>query len=428
MNDPNIRTELDGDGILLATIDMPDRAMNVFSLDMMDSLEALLVRVESEDRIKAVVLTSGKASFLAGADLAMIKTFTELARTGSNEELHTLFGRLGRLFRRMEFIPKPFVAAINGLALGGGLELCLSCHQRIVSDDPDIQLGLPEIKLGLLPGAGGTQRLPRLVGVSKGLEMLLGGKTVAPAEALTLGLVSEVVAADQLIAVAKQRAKAMPQAQALWDTPGASFDSAPYDFSNRESAFDEIAKSLHIDSHTRKYYPAYHAIMDCVVGGWKLPMSEASAREMLSFVALMRDPVAGNMVRTLFLNRQKAAKAGLLKQGSALDQDETALIPQTRAAAKLAESLNLSEEERLLAVSLAALRVWASGQVTQAELADVAVVSAGISPAYSGGPFTYLKQHGSRKIAKDAAAASGKDAELFALASADLDRFVMTAT
>lgn len=428
MSDPNIRTELDSDGILLATIDMPDRAMNVFSRAMMDSLEALLARAESEDRIKAVVLTSGKATFLAGADLAMIQTFTEVARTGTSEELHELFGHLGRLFRRLEINPKPFVAAINGLALGGGLELCLSCHQRIVSDNPDIQLGLPEIKLGLLPGAGGTQRLPRLIGASKGLEMLLSGKSVAPAEALALGLVSAVVPADQLIAVAKQVAKAMRQAQAVWDAPGASFDSAPFDFSNRESAFDDIAKSLDIDSHTRKYYPAYHAIMDCVVGGWKLPMSEASAREMLSFVALMRDPVAGNMVRTLFLNRQKAAKAGLLKQGSALGQDDAALIPQTRAAAKIAESLNLSEEERLLAVSLAALRVWSAGQVAQPELADVAVVSAGISPAYSGGPFTYLKQQGSGKIAKDAAAASGKDAELFALTSADLERFVMSAT
>ena len=161
MTDPNIQTTLDADGILLATIDMPGRAMNVFSRSLMDSLEALITRVQADDARRGAVLTSGEAAFLAGADLEMIQTFTERARHGSTAELRLLFGHLGRLFRRMELSHKPWVAAINGLALGGGLEVCLACHERVVADDPAIQLGLPEIKLGLLPGAGGTQRLPR---------------------------------------------------------------------------------------------------------------------------------------------------------------------------------------------------------------------------------------------------------------------------
>ncbi len=425
MSDPNIQTQLDSDGILLATVDMPERPMNVFSRSMMDSLEALVERAGSDDAIKAVVITSGKSAFIAGADLTMIKTFTEVARTGTTEELHELFGHLGRLFRRMELSTKPFVAAINGLALGGGLEVCLGCHERVVADDPEIQLGLPEIKLGLLPGAGGTQRLPRLIGTAKGLEMLLSGNPVAPAEALELGLVNEVVPADQLVAAAKRRAKAISKPQAAWDAAGARFDSAPYNFESK-TAFDNIASALNINAHTRQYYPAYHAIMDCVVGGWNLPMTEASEREMSIFVELMRDPVAGNMVRTLFLNRQKAAKLGLLKKDSVFAQGDDALIPQTRAAAEKAKALKLSEEEQLLAVALAALRVWAAGKVEQPELADVAVVSAGIAPAYSGGPFTYLKQFGLDKVTADAASAAASDAQLFA-APADLERFLKTA-
>ena len=192
MRDTYIRTELDADGILLATIDMPGRAMNVFSRDMMDALEQIIARAESDVEVRGVVLTSGKAAFLAGADLEMIRMFAERARSGATEELHELFGHLGRLFRRLELSPKPFVAAINGLALGGGLEVCMACHGRVVADDTAIQLGLPEIKLGLLPGAGGTQRLPRLVGTAAGLRMLLCGDAVSPREALELHLVDEV--------------------------------------------------------------------------------------------------------------------------------------------------------------------------------------------------------------------------------------------
>ncbi|MGQ0699427.1 MAG: enoyl-CoA hydratase-related protein [Panacagrimonas sp.] len=412
MTDANIQTELDADGILLARIDMPGRAMNVFSRDMMDSLEALVARAETDDSIKGLVLTSAKATFLAGADLEMIKMFAERARTGTTDELHELFGHLGRLFRRLERNPKPFVAAINGLALGGGLEVCLACHERVVADDPTIQLGLPEIKLGLLPGAGGTQRLPRLIGTSKGLEMLLTGEPVAPAEALKLGLVHEVVARDQLIAVARRRALALAKPLAKWDVPGASFNSAPFDFPS-PSAFDAIAKAVGVSDYQRKYYPAYHAIMQCVVGGWNQPMTEASEHEMDVFVELMRDSVAGNMVRTLFLNRSKAAKLGLLAPTSPLASGEDALLPRMKAVQAQASVLSLSEEEKLLALALAAVQVWDQGKVEQPELADVAAVSAGLFPSYVGGPFTYLRQHGLVALRDRAQAAAPKDAGLF---------------
>ena len=425
MTDPNIHTSLDSDGILLARIDMPGRAMNVFSRDMMESLEALMNRVDGDASIRGVVLTSGKAAFIAGADLDMIRMFTERARTGSTEELHALFGHLGRLFRRLELSKKPYVAAINGLALGGGLEVCLACHERVVSSAEGVQLGLPEIKLGLLPGAGGTQRLPRLIGTAKGLEMLLVGEPVGPQEALELGLVDEMMAPDALIAAATRRAKALTTPTARWDRPGYAPAAAPFDFTAQD-AFAQIQAAVSLSDYQLQYYPAYKAIMDCVVGGWSLPMTAASTREMDIFVELMRDPVAGNMVRSLFLNRQKAAKAGLLSPSSVYASGDDALLPTMKLARDRARALQLGEDELLLATALAALGPWAAGKVEQPAFADVAAVVAGLFPSYAGGPFTFLRQHGADALRARAQAAAGRDDKLFAV-PASLDAFLATA-
>lgn len=305
--DHNIKSELADDGILIARIDMPGRSMNVFSLDMMDSLERLLQYVDGRTDIRAVVLTSGKQAFLAGADLDMIRMFTERARSDSAAQLHELCGRLGRLFRRLEKSAKPYVAAINGLALGGGLEVSLACHGRVVSDDKGVLLGLPEIKLGLLPGAGGTQRLPRMIGTREALRLLLTGESLTPKQALELGVVDNVVAPGELLNVASAYAKSLVGAVAPWDEAGAKFDSAPFDFS-RDEAHQLVAAALGLSAHQLEKYPAYRAIMNCVIGGWKLPMDDAGEWEMDEFVRLIQDPVAGNMVRTLFLNRQRADK------------------------------------------------------------------------------------------------------------------------
>ena len=420
MTDPNIRSELDADGVLLATIDMPGRGMNVFSRSLMDSLTQLVKRAEEDPSVRAVVLTSGKATFLAGADLEMIQMFTQRARGGSTAELHELFGYLGRLFRRLELSPKPFVAAINGLALGGGLEVCLACHARVVADDPAIQLGLPEIKLGLLPGAGGTQRLPRLVGTAKGLKMLLTGDPIAPAEALALGLVHDVVPLDQLLDTAKRRARALVQPRAPWDQPGAKFDSRPFDFSDKAAASDDVAQAIGINDYQRRYYPAYQAILDCVIGGWSLPMTEGGEHEMRIFVELMRDAVAGNMLRTLFLNRQKAAKLGLLAPTSPLASGDDALLPCMNRAREQATAAGLDENDTLLALALAALRAWEAGKVEQPEFGDVAIVTGGLYPSYTGGPFTWLRQRGADDLRRRA---QGRDPALFAVPEG-LDRFL----
>lgn len=297
-----IREELGSDGVLLATIDMPGRTMNVFSVDLMDAIDALMDRVDGDAAVRGVVLTSGKTSFLAGADLVMVRGFCEAGRSSTDEQLMELCGRLGRMFVRLEASAKPWVAAINGLALGGGLELALACRKRLVADLPKLQLGVPEVRWGLLPGAGGTQRLPRMCGLEAALDMLLTGRYVSPQEALSLHIVDAVVPADQLLHLARTEALAMqgkPLVLAEKFAHLAQADVAPH----TPHVAREAARRHGVDDETFARYPAYGAIVDSVHAGARLPLAEATNVEMRQFLRLMRSPVAERMIRTLFLER-----------------------------------------------------------------------------------------------------------------------------
>ncbi|WP_420390351.1 enoyl-CoA hydratase-related protein [Marinobacter sp.] len=305
--DPNFKAELKSDGVMVAAIDMPGRSMNVFSVDMMNSLENLVNEVEQNPDIRALVITSAKSTFLAGADLSMIKVFTERAASDTDEQLHDLCGRLGCLFLRLEQIEKPTVAALNGLALGGGLELALACRQRVVVNDDRAVLGLPEIKLGLLPGAGGTQRLPRLVGNDTAIHMLLTGQPVYPKKALEIGLVDTVVEANRLIAEARKLAQSPVRTKANWYNDDFRAEDISLD-GNDGNPYRSVYERLDIQPDTYRHYPAYDAIMDCVTKGLKMPTEKAVSWEMDVFVKLIKDRVAANMVRTLFLDRQRAQK------------------------------------------------------------------------------------------------------------------------
>jgi 3-hydroxyacyl-CoA dehydrogenase/enoyl-CoA hydratase/3-hydroxybutyryl-CoA epimerase len=305
--DRNIRVELDDDGVLIATIDMPGRSMNVFSAELMDSLDRLIDWVGAASDVMGVVIASGKAAFIAGADLEMVRMFTERARTDAPSALHQLCGRLGRIFRRVELSRKPYVAAVQGLALGGGLELALACHERVLAERA--QVGLPEVKLGLLPGAGGTQRLPRLIGRRAALAMTLTGEPQPASAALELGVVQEIFPLSELLAGARRRAVALvghpkpaPWDRADWPVVGRTEELQAADV-------DAFTQELGISHEQRRLYPAYDAILSCVIGGGSLPMDAACDWEMDCLVELIRNPVAGNMIRALFLDRQRAAKA-----------------------------------------------------------------------------------------------------------------------
>ncbi len=302
-----ITTTLEADGLLLATIDMTDRTMNVFSFALMDALDALMDRVDRDEAVTGVVLTSGKSSFLAGADLVMVRGFCSEARTATHERMFDQCGRLGRQFVRLEASSKPWVAAVNGLALGGGLELSMACRARLVADDRRIQLGLPEIRWGLLPGAGGTQRLPRLVGFDMGMELLLTGRSLAPDEAVSLGLFSKAVPADRLLDEARQTARALVEVPYKPADKFRFLEQTDVPVHSDETA-RAVAQRFGVSSENFDLYPAYSAIVDSVLKGARRPLDEANAIEMTQFLRLMFSPVAGRMVRTLFLERLRAER------------------------------------------------------------------------------------------------------------------------
>ena len=303
----NIALVKDGDGIAVATIDMPGRAFNVFSDDMIDDLEALITTIEADQELTGVVITSAKPSFMAGADLAMVRGFTTMRFTHDPAAIRTTVSRLTYLLRRLEKVRIPTVAAVNGLALGGGLELALACHYRVAVDTNVPCLGVPEILLGLLPGAGGTQRLPRLVGLPLAARMLLDGKPIAPTEAHAAGLVDQLAAADELLGAARAFVRTAT-AGARWDRPHWESPADASGLLNGDDAATRIAENAWIAPRVQHLYPAIDAICRCLIDGYGRPIDEAIDVEIDNFTPLMLDPVAGNMVRTLFLSKTASAK------------------------------------------------------------------------------------------------------------------------
>ncbi|MBS2023653.1 MAG: fatty acid oxidation complex subunit alpha FadJ, partial [Deltaproteobacteria bacterium] len=191
------------DGVATVFMDVPGEPVNTLRADFQDEFTALMAKVSGDEAIKAIVFTSGKPDgFIAGADVTM------LAKARSAAEAQAMSRGGQAALDKLEELgqTKPIVAAIHGAALGGGLELALACNYRICTDDKKTTLGLPEVQLGLLPGAGGTQRLPRLIGIAQALDIILAGKSVKAPKAKKLGIVDEVVARPILLTIARQRA------------------------------------------------------------------------------------------------------------------------------------------------------------------------------------------------------------------------------
>ena len=182
----NFKLETDADGIVLVTWDTPGRSMNVLDETSVTELEEIVKQTSADAAVKGVVITSGKEALCAGADLSMLEgmsqQYAEMLKAkgeeAANQMLFDQSRRFSQVFRNIETSGKPWVAAINGLALGGGFELTLSCHYRVAADNPKTRLGLPEIKVGLFPGAGGTQRVPRIVSPQDAMQLLLKGEAI----------------------------------------------------------------------------------------------------------------------------------------------------------------------------------------------------------------------------------------------------------
>src|SRR6266513_534883 len=186
----NFKLDTDADGIALVTWDAPGRSMNVIDLKVIEELSDIVEKIVAGADVQGAVITSGKETFCAGADLTMLdmlaRQCADMAKArGEEAAIATLYEesrKLSLLYRRIETCGKPWVAAINGTALGGGFELCLACHHRVAADNPKTRLGQPEVKVGLLPGAGGTQRIARMLPPADALQLLLKGDQVRVAQ------------------------------------------------------------------------------------------------------------------------------------------------------------------------------------------------------------------------------------------------------
>jgi 3-hydroxyacyl-CoA dehydrogenase/enoyl-CoA hydratase/3-hydroxybutyryl-CoA epimerase len=209
-----IKLEIDQDRIAHVIWDNPDGPVNVKSAPAIAAFVSAVDRVIADPQVVGVLIRSAKRDFVAGGDVR------ELYAVATPAQAIDKVASVGECLRRMERSGKPFVAVINGSALGGGLELALACHRRVVADDDHIRLGLPEVTLGLIPGAGGTQRLPRLIGIAPATRLLLEGRSVGPREALALGLVDEVVAPQALLEAARRWILSAPEAIQPWDRKG----------------------------------------------------------------------------------------------------------------------------------------------------------------------------------------------------------------
>jgi enoyl-CoA hydratase/carnithine racemase len=293
----------------------------VTSPELTAELVAAIDRVANDDAIHGAVIASGKPGrFIAGGD---IKDFVGAWERGTSEaEAFEISHAWNRELRRIERSGKPFAAAINGAALGGGFELALMCGHRVLVDEPHAVVGLVEVGIGLLPAGGGSQRLPRLVGIDAALRLMIDARRLAPREALAAGLVHEVVPGDRLLAQARAWVRAQPHQ--AW----------------RESAAPDIARlpmlrerwAHEVDERFGGHYPAPLALLRAVFEGVQRPLDEGLRIESQCFAPLLGGVVARNLMRTGFVYRQQADKlARRALQGAARELADVPL--HERAAA-----------------------------------------------------------------------------------------------
>jgi len=306
------RIELQPNAVLHLVFDMPGRSMNVFSNSAIEEL-GLFADWLGQSDVAGVVIRSGKPSaFCAGADLAELETAYDMIMAAPAAERDGLafdhFFRLSQNLRRLETAGKPVAVAVAGLALGGGCEFALAAHHRVLADHPQASFGLPESLVGLLPGGGGTQRLPRLVGIEAALPVLLEGGRIGGQAAVAAGLAHELVMPGEEVAAAERWVLSRPQAMQPWDRPDWHTDNA-----DRMAAIIGDSRNR-ILAATLGHFPAPLAILDCVEQGFPQGFDAAIRTEMQLFAGLIQRREPRNMIRTLFLGRldhERLSKKGI---------------------------------------------------------------------------------------------------------------------
>jgi 3-hydroxyacyl-CoA dehydrogenase/enoyl-CoA hydratase/3-hydroxybutyryl-CoA epimerase len=301
-----IKWEKDGDNIVVLTLDDPNQSANTMNAAYAESMAATVERLEAEkDEIAGVVITSAKKTFFAGGDLNDLKQATP----ENAPELAEMVRKGKAQLRRLETLGVPVVAAINGAALGGGLEIALATHRRIAVDDPKVQMGFPEVQLGLLPGAGGVVRTVRMIGIVDALmQLLMQGQRLRPAKAKEAGILDEIVATrEELVPAAKAWIKAQPSDEPTvqpWDVKG-------YKIPGGTPSNPKLAQNLPaFPANLRKQlkganYPAPHHIMAAAVEGAQVDFDTAIEIEGRYFVDLLVGQVSKNMIQAFFFDMQQ---------------------------------------------------------------------------------------------------------------------------
>ena len=297
----NFSAERDTDGIVTVSIDQSKRKMNVIDDTFNDAFAVLADAFISDDTATGLILTSGKDSFIVGADIDQILTIE------THEQAFALVESLKASLRKLEKGGKPVVAAMTGTALGGGLEVALGCHYRLVIDSAKIKLGLPEVKLGLLPGGGGTQRLLRLIGMQKALEMMTQGRDISPSVAKDIALIDALANdKDDMLHQAKVWIKHNPNAQQPWDKKGFKIPGGNANSPNNAQMLS-MAPAL---AHKKAYgnYPAITHIMSCVFEGSLLNIDAALEMESRYFAACVMSPESHNLITSMWLQLNRIKK------------------------------------------------------------------------------------------------------------------------
>ncbi|MBZ9716768.1 enoyl-CoA hydratase/isomerase family protein [Mesorhizobium sp. AD1-1] len=313
MSYTNFTLDTDADGIALVTWDMPGRSMNVFTEEAMRELNAIVDKVAGDAAIKGAVITSGKDTFSGGADISLLQKMltTFAAEKGKDAEKATkaLFDNAGMmtgLFRKLETCGKPWVSAINGTCMGGAFELSLACHGRVAADSDKVKMALPEVKIGIFPGAGGTQRVPRLTDQQQALQMLTSGQTLSPQKAKSMGLIHEIAEPARLVETAKAMIRNGLKPVAPWDEKGFKLPGgqiySPAGFNLWPPAIAILRRE------TYGNYPAAAAILKCVYEGLLVPFDTALRIEQRYFTEIMQTREAAAMIRSLFVSLQELNK------------------------------------------------------------------------------------------------------------------------
>ncbi|MBM1219979.1 enoyl-CoA hydratase/isomerase family protein [Ponticoccus sp. SC2-23] len=358
--------EKGADGAAIITWDTQGKSMNVMTLDAWDELDALIDDALADDAVKGIVLTSGKpGSFAGGMDLKVIAKMKEMAGDDPAKGLFDGIMNAHRIMRKIERAGmdpktlkggKPIAAALPGTALGIGLEIPLSCHRIFAADNPKAKIGLPEIKVGIFPGAGGTTRLTRKLGLMGASQLLLEGKLNDPARAKAAGVIDEVVPAEDLVDAARAWVLGATDNDIVkpWDQKGYKFPGgAPY---HTSGFMTFVGASAMVNGKTKGVYPAAKALLSAAYEGAMVPFDTALKIEARWFTNVLMNPSSANMIRSLFVSKealekganrpeapdQKVGKVGVLGAGmmgagialvSALAGIEVVLIDQTQEAA-----------------------------------------------------------------------------------------------